>query len=105
MTTNDAEARDAAQAADPLALRSNDLLGPWSIPNHPEPCMTWTTSEVACILAWARRLLADERERCAQVADAHAVPCGKWGSENADIYRAQEAWAEAIAKSIRQLRA
>jgi hypothetical protein len=29
MTTNDTEARDAAQAAEPLALRSNDLLGAW----------------------------------------------------------------------------
>lgn len=49
----------------PAAVRSNAELGPWSMPHHPEPYMTWTTSEVACVLAFVRREVAAERESCA----------------------------------------
>ena len=35
-----------------------------SMPPHPDPNTTWTTSEVACLLTWARNLRASERELC-----------------------------------------
>lgn len=44
------------------------------------------------------------RERCAQVADEHAKCTFPYSSENSHIYHAQADWAEAIAKSIRQMR-
>ncbi len=52
-----------------------------------------------------RAAVAAERERCAKVADEHARRTFTWGSENSDLYHAQADWAEAIAKSIRQLKA
>ena len=55
-------------------------------------------------VAQAEAMVAAERERCAKVVDEHARPTYNCSSENADIYRAQADWAEAIAKSIRQLR-
>ena len=51
--------------------------------------------------AIAAALLA-ERERCAKVAEEQSKPAHTYASENADIYRAVEASAKHIAKSIRQ---
>lgn len=61
-------------------------------------------AEIERLVAERDAAAVEERERCARVADEHAKRSFPWGSENADIYHAQADWAEAIAKSIRQLR-
>jgi hypothetical protein len=96
MTTNTAEARDGAQAAEPLALRSNDLLGlvvaaagcppadyvaPGIVPAPIGRMYSQTDLDAA---------VAAERERCAKVV------------ENQNTYGDPiEGWLELLAEKIR----
>jgi hypothetical protein len=60
------------------------------MPNHPEPEMAWTPSEVSCILTFVGAAVAAERERIAAHFDARDKGCGGFydAHEPAEIIRA-----------------
>ncbi len=68
----------------------------------PANCRTPSVSKkIAALMVSVR---ADERERCARVADKYARRGFPWGSENADVYHAQAQWASCVVAAIRALK-
>jgi hypothetical protein len=71
------------------------------MPNHPEPEMAWTPSEVSCILTFVGAAVAAEREPVALTLTMREAIC--WGADN---YFSDENWdakvSELVAKVIRE---
>lgn len=69
-----------------------------------EPEIARANAYIANLESAAKTARAEERKRCAKVADEHAKRKFSWASENADIYHAQADWAERIAAAIRGMK-